>query len=363
MTSRLNPDQPRIIGIHTSSWLPLRGAYEVHLEFVKKYRRTWAVPRCYLSHLPEQAALAERLSHDLRDAGLVVIEQAADVVGLSDFVIMLDTPAYQREFQRYAPTLAADAHLIKARLREVARLIALGKERQLKKGRLIALALEEGNEEHGFQDCKPGRFYDETHYVVGLYDLVLNLYSIPLTHAHFTSRRQALHEHWEQMLARKKGDDVTSLFKIFISYSHEDETFKDELVTMLASLQRRGIVDAWHDRRIEAGDEWNKSIHEAMNDCDLALVLVSPDYLASGFIQEEEQPKLLQRREEMRLHVIPIIVRPCKWQSEPVLKDLQALPKDGKAIITFSKENGDRDQAWTDIATAIEERAKEKLTP
>jgi hypothetical protein len=50
-----------------------------------------------------------------------------------------------------------------------------------------------------------------------------------------------------------------------------------------------------------------------------------------------------------------------KWQSEPVLKDLQALPKDGKAVITFSKDNGNRDQVWADIATVIEKRAKSKI--
>ena len=120
-----------------------------------------------------------------------------------------------------------------------------------------------------------------------------------------TNARQARKEHEAHAL------------KVFISYSHKDEAFKDELVTMLAGLQRRGIVDAWQDRRIEAGDEWNKSIQTAMNECDIALLLVSPDYLASRFIQEQEQPKLLQRREEIKTRVMPIIVRPCMWQSEP----------------------------------------------
>ena len=148
--------------------------------------------------------------------------------------------------------------------------------------------------------------------------------------------------------------------KIFISYSHKDEPFKDELVTMLAGMQRRGIVDAWHDRRIDAGDEWYKSIQDAMDDCDIAILLVSPDYLASRFIQEDEQPKLLKRREEMKARVMPIIIRPCIWQSEETISILQVMPKDGKAVITFSKENGDRDQAWADIASVIEKRAKSK---
>ncbi|MGB9181135.1 MAG: toll/interleukin-1 receptor domain-containing protein, partial [Pyrinomonadaceae bacterium] len=324
----------------------LRGAYEVQLTKVKGYRRGWATPRCYISYLPEQAAWAAKLIHDLRDAGVYVVEQAAQIQP-DDFVIVLDTPAYQKAF--ITPLLSADAPLIQARL---------GKRRQL-----ISLALTGQAKAHEFEDCELGSFCDETHYPVSLFNLVLNLYNIPLTHAGFAPLRQALHAQWEQTLARKKGDDATSLFKIFISYSHKDEEFKDELVTMLAGLQRQGIIDAWQDRRSEEGDEWYQAIQDAMNDCDLAILLVSQHFIASRFIQDEELQRLLQRRREDGLRVVPIIVRPCKWQSEPALSGIQGLPKDGKAVITFSKDNGERDQVWADIATVIEKRAKTKITP
>jgi small GTP-binding protein len=346
-------DKPQSIGIAASPWLQLeeaaarlRSAYEVQLTKVKGYRRGWAAPRCYISRLPEQAVWAEKLVRDLRDAGVYVMEEAAQVQP-DDYVVLLDTSAYQRAFN--TPVLAADAALIRARLD--------------KKRQLLSLALTGQAVAHEFEDCKPGSFWDDTHYPVSLFDLALNLYAIPLTHAGFAPLRQALHTQWEQTLARRKGDDVISPLKIFISYSHKDETYKDELVTMLAGLQSNGVIDAWHDRRIEAGDEWYKSIQDAMDDCDLSLLLVSPDYLASRFIQEEEQPRLLLRRQEMQLRVIPIIVRPCKWTSEPALEDLQALPKDGKAVIRFPKANGARDQVWADIASVIEERAKAKTSP
>lgn len=344
-------DKPDSIGIAASQWLQreeaaarLRSAYEVQLTKVKGYRRGWAVPRCYVSHLDEQSESANDLVKDLRDAGVYVVEQGAQVQP-DDFIIVLDTDAYQRAFTSRAAVLADDIPLVNARLNK-------------RKRRLISLALTGESVPHEFENCTLGSFFDETHYPVSLFDLVLNLYAIPLNHAGFAPLRQALHTQWEQTLAHTKADNSTSPLKIFISYSHEDEKYKNELVTMLAGLQNRGIVDTWQDRRIEPGDEWNKSIHDAMNECDLALLLVSPDYIASRFIQQEEQPKLLQRRAEMQLRVIPIIVRPCTWQSEPILKDLQALPRDGKAIIKFTKASGARDQVWTDIATAIEYRAK-----
>ncbi len=347
-------EKPQMIGLGASVWLQreeavarLRSTYEKHLTNIKSYRRGFTTPRCYISSVPEQAKWAERFVHDLQDAGVFVIEKAEQVQP-EDFIVLLDTSAYRKAYQTALPALVRDLPLIQKRMKD-------GNKK------LLALACEGNIYAHTFEECKAGEFCNETHYTVSLFDLILNLYAIPLNHAGFAPLRQSIHEQWELTLARKEivAEPQSNALKIFISYSHKDEVFKDELVTMLAGLQRRGIVDTWHDRRIEAGDEWHKSIQNAMDNCDLALLLVSPDYLASRFIQEEEQPKLLQRRKEMETHVIPIIIRPCKWQSEEAISTLQVVPQDGKAVIKFTKENGDRDQVWADIATEIEKRVKE----
>jgi hypothetical protein len=339
-------DSPQTIGIGSSPWLQreesaahLRSAYEVQLAKVKGYRREWAMPRCYVSHLPAEQQLRDQLVHDLHEAGVYVVDRAAQVEP-NDFVVLLDTPAYQAAFN--TSDALADVSLVRARL---------GRRQ------LISLTLTRQSRVHEFDSCRHGNFSDRTHYPVGLFNLVLNLYAIPLTHAGFMPLRKLLHERWEHTWILEESDEVKSPLKVFVSYSHKDEAFKDELLTMLAGLQRRGIVDTWQDTRIEGGDEWYQLIQEAINNCDLALVLVSPDYIASRFIQEEEQPRLLMRRQEIQLRVIPIIIRPCTWQAEPVLKDLQALPKHGKPVITFSIEDGSRDQVWTDIANAVEKRA------
>src|SRR5262249_369914 len=112
-------NKPQAIGIGASPWLlreeavaRLRSAYEVHLTKVKGYRRDWAVPRCYVSRLPAQAEWADKLIRDLRDAGMYVVEQAAQVRP-DDFVVVLDTPTYQKAFN--TPSLATDAPLVRAR--------------------------------------------------------------------------------------------------------------------------------------------------------------------------------------------------------------------------------------------------------
>lgn len=336
------------IGTSASPWLQqeeaiarLRNTYETHLARVKGYRRERQIPRCYISKVSVQKDWADNLIHDLSDAGVYVIEDASKVDD-EDTVIVLDSPTYQKAWK--TKSLEQDAKLIQTRLSSK---------------KLISIAVQgKSTNQHDVHGCEPGDFCDETHYPVSLFDLILNLYAIPLNHVGFAPLRQSLHEQWEQSLAGKKGKDMTSPLKVFISYSHKDEEFKDELVTMLASLQRRGIVDAWQDRRIEEGDEWYQKIQDAMNDSDLAILLVSANFLASRFIQDEELPKLFKRRIEGGMRVVPIIVKQCMWQSEPVIKDIQVMPRDGKPVITFSKDNGDRDQVWTDIAKAIEKRAK-----
>lgn len=346
-------EKPQIIGIGASPWLQreeamarLRSLYEKQLTNIKSYRRGWASPRVFISRLPEQNQWAEKLIHDLWDAGVYIVEKPEDLK-VEDFAIILDTQSYQKAFQAYSPILANDAKVVRSRLSG-------------SNEKLLSLACEGTMLEHNQKQCIPGDFCDETHYSVSLFNLLLELYAIPLNHKGFEPLRKSLHEQWEQSLAGKGVKEMPSALKVFISYSHKDEEFKDELVTMLAGLQRRGVVDAWQDRRIEAGDEWLKEIEGALDTCDMAVLLVSADFLASRFITEKELPVFIKRREKEGMIVVPIFVRDCLWRSEPFIADLQGLPADGKAVITFPKANGDRDRTWMKIAEEIERRAKEK---
>jgi hypothetical protein len=45
------------------------------------------------------------------------------------------------------------------------------------------------------------------------------------------------------------------------------------------------------------------------------------------------------------------------WKKDPILKSLQALPKDAKPVASVLSPSK-RDQIWADIAEAIEKRVK-----
>jgi hypothetical protein len=141
--------------------------------------------------------------------------------------------------------------------------------------------------------------------------------------------------------------------KLFLSYSHRDEEFRNQLETHLAILKRQGIVEVWHDRRIQAGQDIHHSIDQNIETSEVILLLVSADFLASDYCYDIEMKRAIQRHETGSARVIPVILRPCDWHNTP-FGHLRATPTDGKPISKFS----DRDEAYLlivqDIRQAIQ---------
>ncbi len=141
---------------------------------------------------------------------------------------------------------------------------------------------------------------------------------------------------------------MSNPLKVFLSYSHVDEVHRAELEKHLKILQRAGRIAPWHDRKIAPGSEWKGVIDENLEQADVILLLVSPDFINSDYCWDIETRRALEKHDERSARVIPIILRPCDWQNAPFAK-LQGLPKDGKPITRWDST----DEAWTDVAKAI----------
>jgi internalin A len=96
---------------------------------------------------------------------------------------------------------------------------------------------------------------------------------------------------------------------LFYSYAHKDESLRNELETHLKLLQRQGRIESWHDRDIEAGDEWKRKIDDNLERADIILLLVSADFIASEYCYEKEMTRAIERHEKNEARVIPVIVR------------------------------------------------------
>ena len=129
---------------------------------------------------------------------------------------------------------------------------------------------------------------------------------------------------------------------VFVSYSHQDEAWKDRLVKQLRVLELEGDLEVWDDRRIAAGDDWQAEIEEAMAEAQAAVLLISADFLISEFIRSKEVPELLRRHESEGLRVIPLIVDPCAWTAVPWLSQMQGRPKGGKPLASFARAKAEQ---------------------
>jgi hypothetical protein len=142
---------------------------------------------------------------------------------------------------------------------------------------------------------------------------------------------------------------------VFYSYAHKDEPFREELDAHLAQLRRASFIEAWHDRKILPGEQWEDAISQNLETANIVILLVSADFLNSDYCYEIELKRAVERHDGGKACVIPIIARPVDWTGAPFAK-LQALPKDAKPVTTW----GNRDEAWLNVAQGIR-RAVEEL--
>jgi Tol biopolymer transport system component len=117
---------------------------------------------------------------------------------------------------------------------------------------------------------------------------------------------------WEYQAAELPSPDNVrkpGIRKVFLSYSHADEPWMQRLRTMLAPLERQGVLSFWVDTDIRLGDEWRNEIEAALASSVAAVLLVSPEFLASRFIADIELPVLLRRVQQDGLRLIWIPIR------------------------------------------------------
>ncbi|RMP83707.1 TIR domain-containing protein [Pseudomonas syringae] len=118
---------------------------------------------------------------------------------------------------------------------------------------------------------------------------------------------------------------------VFFSYCHADEGLRDQLEKQLSMLKRQGVIETWHDRRINAGQEIDAAIDEHINTDEIILLLVSPDFIASDYCYNVEMTRAMERHDAKQAIVIPVILRACDWHYAPFGK-LLGTPSDGKPV-------------------------------
>jgi tetratricopeptide (TPR) repeat protein len=136
---------------------------------------------------------------------------------------------------------------------------------------------------------------------------------------------------------------------LFICYSSKDAEWRADLKPSLDILVRKGVINFWYDRMVDAGRDWDDEIQQKLDECEIIVCLVSRDFLAAPYIQEKELPKALDRHRGGKARLIPLIVRSCSWADTP-LDALQTATGDRRPL----KDREDRDDAYLRVEKELE---------
>jgi len=109
---------------------------------------------------------------------------------------------------------------------------------------------------------------------------------------------------------------------VFVSYARANRDLATRFLKKFkeqASPSRQYQYVFWRDNDILVGEKWHEEIQVALAQCDVGLVLISPAFLGSQYIQDHELPKFLKSRGKP---VIPVLLQPIDLDRHD-LKGLQ----------------------------------------
>lgn len=145
-----------------------------------------------------------------------------------------------------------------------------------------------------------------------------------------------------------KQPHIAPPLQLFYCYAREDQGLRNELDKHLAGPRRSGLIISWHDGKIVPGTPWEQEIDIHLDASDIILLLVSPDFINSDYCYGKEMRRAIERHQEQKARVVPILVRSVYWQDTPFSR-LQALPTDAKPVNRWN----DRDEAFEDVTRGI----------
>lgn len=148
----------------------------------------------------------------------------------------------------------------------------------------------------------------------------------------------------------------SSELKVFYSYSHKDQGYRQQLENHLASLKRLYHLQTWFDRQIKPGDNWQGVLEEHLNSADLIFLLISADFMNSDYCYNKEMARALERHARGEAKVIPILVRPVHWKKAP-FSHIQLLPTNAQPIKNWANP----DKAYYNVVIGVERVVQDLL--
>lgn len=106
--------------------------------------------------------------------------------------------------------------------------------------------------------------------------------------------------------------------QVFISYKREDRPWMERLLRLLRLIESEDRVLIWADSAIQPGQRWRDEIEAALQRATVGVLLLSPPFLESDFIRNEELPAILDAASQGRLKLVIVPLRVTDLQGSPI---------------------------------------------
>src|SRR6266404_1005303 len=111
--------------------------------------------------------------------------------------------------------------------------------------------------------------------------------------------------------AKRKGVNV------FISYSHQDRQYFEELRRVLKPLESEGLITQFYDGQIVPGTNWSSKLDVELGRAKIVLLLISGRFLASEHCREEME-RAVRMGDQNDALVVPIILENVEWRTQAI---------------------------------------------
>lgn len=146
-------------------------------------------------------------------------------------------------------------------------------------------------------------------------------------------------------------------YQAVIIYSRHDKRALGELHAHLDHYVISQGIEYWDDTKIPPGAKWREEIQKALKSAAIAILLVSPEFLASNFITRNELPPLLKAAEEKGVTILCVILRDSLFQDSN-LRVFQSVNPPSNPLSEMSR--GKRDTVWVNVARAVKQCLEHK---
>jgi len=147
--------------------------------------------------------------------------------------------------------------------------------------------------------------------------------------------------------------------RLFLSYAHTDARYLEDLRKGLKVMERNGLLHAWYDRELTAGEKWEPRILQELNEADVIVCQLSPDFLASDFIMLTEVETALERQAAGEAELIAYVLKDCLWKSTK-LSEFQILPRGAKPLPAWRDKSGFWREVGEGIQTALQKLQQQR---